>query len=222
MTQFKFKGQLSEYDISSPLNGGLFILDKLPNRDGLNIISDLNSILIFQDSSFEAFKLLENNTDTAKTSKQNTAKEHLDNENTLNSHKKTTQNTIKAKEISLFKKNFSIIQHKSNYELIEFGQQVPIPDRAQNVKINIYGYDERVDSVIFDVNLIGEDLEYHYAILNDSFSLRLNGDMTALQLSALLASFALAVYCICPRRVEIKASIDDELVFNKEYDCKKI
>lgn len=118
-----------------------------------------------------------------------------------------------------FKKKFSIMESTSEYKLVEFGKQMQLEVGASKfTKLNILGYDERVDSVIMDTSLLDSDVGYSYAIADNSFSLKLTGYISKTHLKVFLSSCACAIYYGNNRHIEILVSVDDEPIFSRSYD----
>ncbi|BCX79007.1 hypothetical protein [Campylobacter sp. 19-13652] len=196
MSDIKFSGKTSEYTaaISASLDGAIIINDSVFERDYSRVITDPNINLIFTDGAFKADEFLVSG-----------------------------KNTLELDGVLPFKKKFSIMESNSQYKLIEFGKHVNVGFGSRDcVSLSIFGYDERMDSIIIDTSAILDYVGYSYAIADSCFSLKLTGVIDKEMLSRLIFSCACAVYCAINRQIKVSISVDSSLIFSQEYNCEII
>lgn len=193
MHEIKFSGKASEYtvSVSASLDGAIVINDTVFGRDYSRVITDSTLSLIFNDVSFKADEFLS-----------------------------SALNPLELEYVLPFKKKFSIMESASEYRLVEFGKHARVDFGSKNlVSLSIFGYDERVDSIIMDTKILPDDVGYNYAISDGCFSLRLTGAISKETLSGLILGCACAVYCVIRRRIKVGISVDSSLIFSQEYNC---
>lgn len=195
----KLQGYFDEYSfVLSPDSYNIIIIkDKVKDRDLDFVITDLSYDIEFLDKNIIAQDIFKN----------------MPNENKDENKKDSLP----------FNKNFSIIESTSDYRVVEFGRDVSfLSKNIKSLSLLIYGYKEQLDSVMCDISLLPDDMEYHYAISKNSFNIRLNGFMDSDILLKFLLSCSCAVCCVEQRIIDISISFDGELIFNKTYSCDSL
>lgn len=193
MGKIKFSGKASEYTVAvaANLGGAIVINDSVFARDYSRVITDPATILVFSDADFKADEFLPSN-----------------------------KNSLELDSTLPFKKKFSIIETASEYRLVEFGKHIVVDfGVASSINLSIFGYDERVDSIIMDTQAFSDDLGYSYGIYDKCFNLKITGTMDKDRLKNLLYGCACAVFCVFKRHIKVSLNVDSKLIFSKEYDC---